>query len=521
MIEPEHGPTAFRVRELLLTIGAPATILLAIILPRLHGYDLGLNSMEGALILGATMTLGVVVGTLTLLRRETFVPAVNAVLLLGFALTTGLVPLVAPLTSVTGVPAGFFVAGAVLSIGYLSWSLRANLPLIVTVTFGAFLLATLVAPRPIEASGEKGSLPAAATNRAPIVHIILDEHIGLAGFPEDLPGSTSAKNGAMEVYKDFALYSHAYSQYPHTELSLAATFNGKTGIEVQHLVERRGSTWDLSENLWFERLKEAGFSVKVYQSRYLDLCGERDAVDACYTYSIYSSHVLRRFGFDLITRAKIITRKLFGGDFQFGPFASMEVIDRFKEDIAENPQGTAFILHLLIPHWPHVFRDDCSVRDPKEWGFIGERSQPVMNTPRQREENYGVYFEQLACTSRRLSEIFLHLKELGIYDEATIIVHGDHGSRIGESRYHDVQASELSERDLVDHFSTLLAVKGPGVSPGVRSDSVSLQDFFARRFLGHLGEPGSENKVWVQELPGEFGSRILRWPDQPSVQGSR
>jgi hypothetical protein len=54
----------------------------------------------------------------------------------------------------------------------------------------------------------------------------------------------------------------------------------------------------------------------------------------------------------------------------------------------------------------------------------------------------------------------------GTFDDSVIIVHGDHGSRIGRVRFPFKDKGGVATQDLLDNFSTLFAVKKPGHRTG-------------------------------------------------------
>jgi arylsulfatase A-like enzyme len=166
-----------------------------------------------------------------------------------------------------------------------------------------------------------------------------------------------------------------------------------------------------------------------------------------------------------------------------GPLTSTEALAEFREDIAKAPRGVAYILHLLQPHHDYLYREDCSLKDPTEW----EREHwgdDDLYSDAERGGLYRRYFSQLVCTEARMRELFAHLKRIGVYDEATIVVHGDHGSRIGVREYIPEPGQTLTDEDLFDHHATLLAIKAPGRAPGLRTDRVAIQRAFADIFLG-------------------------------------
>ena len=68
---------------------------------------------------------------------------------------------------------------------------------------------------------------------------------------------------------------------------------------------------------------------------------------------------------------------------------------------------------------------------------------------------------------KRLTVLFAALKKADTYDRATIVLHGDHGARIGLTDPASATVSSLTPADYTDAFSTLFAVKAPDITPGV------------------------------------------------------
>ena len=67
--------------------------------------------------------------------------------------------------------------------------------------------------------------------------------------------------------------------------------------------------------------------------------------------------------------------------------------------------------------------------------------------------------------------MFQAWKRVGIFDRLVIVVHGDHGSKIREHA-----ERELSRADYVDTFSTLFAVRQPGLPAGYDRRVAAIQE---------------------------------------------
>jgi hypothetical protein len=474
-------------------------------------------------MVGATAGIGILVGAIGRIRPLTLAPVLTAATLVIYVfyrpeVLDRVVPAALQLSEFVGhfgLALAILVVPMLIAVFLVSSLLGQHLGSIVAVTFGTMVLATAVLPT--SAGGEakeEGSLPATRADLPPIIHIILDEHSSVAGLPTDLPGAAAAEEDIRRTYEGFALYAHAYSRFAETKFSLASLMNGDFGAEANTLVEGDLVKSKMLRNAWFDELKKRGYAIRIYQSAWLDMCSESEAVDFCYTYPLFSPNAVQRTAIPMEARLRVLLRNLvYGKGYQTGPLASTEALMRVRADISAAPRGVAYIVHLLLPHYDYLYREDCSLADPSRWEKDSLGDDEVYSHD-EWEGLYRRYIAQLRCTQVRMRDLFAHLKAIGAYHDATIVVHGDHGSRIGVQHYIVTSARKLSDRDLLDHHSTLLAVKAPGLRPGVRNDPVALQRVFADLFLGGADKGGLRStEVLVREKPsGGWGSRDIAWP---------
>jgi arylsulfatase A-like enzyme len=113
------------------------------------------------------------------------------------------------------------------------------------------------------------------------------------------------------------------------------------------------------------------------------------------------------------------------------------------------------------------------------------------NTAQSRAVRYPLYLEQVICTHRKLNELFEEMMRHGVYEDAIIIIQGDHGSRIdtGPPR---PGVLNLSERDFIDGFSTLYAIKLPGLNPGYDRRALPIDELFTRHIRDGKLPPGAD-----------------------------
>ena len=138
------------------------------------------------------------------------------------------------------------------------------------------------------------------------------------------------------------------------------------------------------------------------------------------------------------------------------------IMDTLESDLARGSAGRAFFMHLLIPHSPFARAADCSVNySGPLWMRFATYSGEVANNETTRGPRYLAYLAQAACSLSVLDRLFAKMRALGIYDEATIIVHGDHGSRVFFYEPLGKNLNKVGPGDLKDAFSVLFARKMP------------------------------------------------------------
>jgi arylsulfatase A-like enzyme len=137
-----------------------------------------------------------------------------------------------------------------------------------------------------------------------------------------------------------------------------------------------------------------------------------------------------------------------------------------------------YFAHLLIPHYPYTVDSQCNIRRPvMSWlnrDTALADAPNDSNTEESRSLRYDEYILQIRCVIKKLTELFQVIKAQGNLDDAIIIVHGDHGSRIVLVEPFARNERRLSRQDYYDGFSTLFAVHSPEITPGYDSQMVGL-----------------------------------------------
>ncbi len=499
---------------------------------------------------GLLLLAGLPFGLLLSLRPRTFGAAAVALLL--FAWVTqfsaeGIVGLLAlwdgfsqSLVAWAGLYGGlaisFLVALliAVIPFAALSW-LGPNLGIVLATVFSVTLVSTLLLPAEPLPLGETYRRDAGpAKDLPPVIHLVFDEQIGVEGLPADIVGSDELRDELRRLYEDFGftLYGGAYSEYSRTRHSLISLLNGFDSLDGKIPDGRRELLRGYWDNQWFKMLAERGYLIHVYYIHGWDYCGgEAGFTTRCVTYSDGSITSIEGTDLTVDAKAKVIlvsylhslapyqVFKVLSGPAGLPPQMlldqqnlhaadSVGVLEQVLADIRAAPRGTAFFAHLLVPHRTHILDQDCKVRaDPLTWTSSGDLDVLTgdLNSAASREARYISYFAQVRCLHSALRRFLEGLKEIGAFEDATIIVHGDHGSRIARIAPLTTTPQPLSDEDMADMYSVLFAVRSPSLSPGYRQDLVSLQALFREMFLG--GSRGDRPPDVFLDYPATFNAK--------------
>ncbi|HSR67212.1 MAG TPA: hypothetical protein VLU25_04670 [Acidobacteriota bacterium] len=483
----------------------PSLILLSLLISFAKYQRYPLLTPEVFLCAGALLVAGTGLCLLSWLRRESLYPLVLGLLILLFldvklhvlVLVMGGAAWVSPLL------APFLLLAAFFGFMFLVFALRREIGRIAASAWGVILLATLLLPGDRIPDGEVFVREARPIQDLPLLlHLILDEHVGVAGIPADLPDGRELQEHLVAGLSEsgFEVYGRAFSQYSESHLALASLVNGEAFSTIPEYVAASGSGYSITRNDWLGSLSRAGYSVRVYQSGWIDFCRAQGfSADYCFVYPANGIGVLRDFDLSAWSKARLILPRIFEGTFDFFPgkpqlssLSSPGVMERLAQDIASHPRGTAFFVHLLWPHYAYAFDAQCALRpDVGTWanvGNIGAGKEEEFNSEEARELKYSLYFQQVRCVAKRLGDLIEQMGRAGSLSDSVIIVHGDHGSRLASKAFRYVDPADFGAADMSDHYSALMAVRMPQSSDekaaGRYADlQESIQAIFARRFL--------------------------------------
>ncbi len=134
----------------------------------------------------------------------------------------------------------------------------------------------------------------------------------------------------------------------------------------------------------------------------------------------------------------------------------------------EPDRPSANIFHLVLPHQPWLFRGDGTQRasevDPSYLGYEGGR---VLDEPFALSVGRSHHLQQARYADGLVGSFLGRLDELGIYDDATIVIVADHGI----SFMPDTPQRAVDDGNEVEILPTPRLVKRPGQTEAEISDA--------------------------------------------------
>ncbi len=505
-------------RRGLVDAAAPTLILLTLLAAFLKYHRYPFLTPEVFLCALALSVLGLTLCWLASLRRETLYPLIVGLLIVAFFDAQFLVIhrfATWPASLSGGVRLILFVLGFWLFM-FLVFAVRRVAGQLVSAVFGAMLLATILLPAGQIPAGESVNQNDNQRRDLPLIlHLVLDEQIGLAGIPRSISGGEELRRDIAKQFLEsgFTIYERAFSHYSESQFSLASLVNGEVFSSSVDYITGSPLGYKIRRNDWLNSLAATGRSVRVYESGWIDFCDASGfQPDYCYTYPTNSVASLLEFDLDALTKTRLILPRVFNGSLNVFPWhepqlsslSALKLLGRVAEDIRSHPRGTAFFVHLMLPHYAYLFDRECRVRsDIDTWVNVGNLSSRSneFNTEEERTTKYGFYFAQVRCLMSSLNALFQEIERMGALDGATIIVHGDHGSRLARKPFRLVDLAELTESDMTDLFSTFFAIRVQDGPVGSIPEQTSLQEAFALMML-HRPLKGPTTEVFTRPPSG-------------------
>lgn len=380
------------------------------------------------------------------------------------------------------------------------WLLRARIAAVLGAGSLAFTVSVALTAPPLDPP-HWASAPAARSDLRlpPVIHLILDEHCGTDCFPSEVMADDE-RGILQQAYVDrgFTVWSGVRSTDITTRLSLAAMMNPASATPGQLLIRQlSGFETALTENRYFERMTRAGYRIRVLQTSFFNFCVPGLAPVECRTYQHNSAGVLRTMDLELTERLRLLTgildwsmrysydtvayRELLSTGLgatvdhwratdarrRLQPLVARRGLERVAADLASIGPGDLYVAHLLVPHHPYVFNRECRVLPVEQWADLHVPS-PITSAS-IRTERYERFKAQVICADRMVAALLDDIADQHRLQDAIIIVHGDHGSRIGPSMYKQIGPHyEPADHDK-DFRSVLFSTKSPDRPPGTRT----------------------------------------------------
>jgi hypothetical protein len=296
-----------------------------------------------------------------------------------------------------------------------------------------------------------------------IIHIVPDQAQG--AMLHDILALDYSNYSA--VFDGFTLFTQATGHYKGTYPNVVYYMAGHAPEPEHDRVWNQPYTWEyisdtLREHSIVTALAEHGFSTFGFQfhpgifckGAYTACTGTHDEVFA----GMAVSSPKRRLAYTILSGldiamfqlSPIFLRKRIYDDGRWylrnlakGPVTHSGVLDYYLGNaVLDDQPGTYNYFHHAGAHAPLLFDRDCN--------YLGPQAVIQQN---QRE--------QVLCTLKQLGELVRTLKQLDVYDQTMIVIHGDHGSPWLPESY-PFEPGKPGSESLMGMASTLLLIKPPG-----------------------------------------------------------
>jgi len=197
-----------------------------------------------------------------------------------------------------------------------------------------------------------------------------------------------------------------------------------------------------------------------------------------------------------------------------------EIVVDTPLDILEDAPERGFYLwvHFLDPHLPYFHAEPGSLA--AELGDYDLRQGKLLS-PDDRRAIAAAYADEVAYTDRQVTRLLDALEARGVLDAGVVVILSDHGEEFWDHGF--VEHSHSHHTEVVD---TAMAISGPGVSVGRRSDLASIVDV-APTVLGMVGLPNDNpdgydlrSSVPPERIATAWGNGSYRI-DRSARKGSR
>jgi hypothetical protein len=356
-----------------------------------------------------------------------------------------------------------------------------------------------------------------------LLHIVLDAQWGIGGMRAG--GDTANASFLRQFYtgRGFQIYEGAYSRFHETVESVPSLLSMGEPAQISNEPAQSKYLPDLTHLPYFNQLRALGYDIHVRQSTYIDLC-QSGAVSSCKSEPYNSLRNVAALEGSWMVRGVWVLR--YAGELQSRVVRSvLGASDLWRRAVAGQGirtlhdlnraledrdgvllrRGNAVFVHVLLPHGPVDVDDQCRML-----GYGGARIHPRDESPSRDAWQHVIegWGAQSRCAHHLLAETFDIVDRRIGAEHSIVIVQGDHGWRMNKVVNVNEKLAAYTDAKLNNQFSTLLAVRRPGVAPSIISTATPVQDFVWD--LAHHGFSGPVTSQWdhfVRKYPARSGLR--------------
>lgn len=324
-----------------------------------------------------------------------------------------------------------------------------------------------------------------------VVHLMLDELGGLDSIPQayrrqqDVDAITRAY-----AQRGFQLRGGVESLSPDSPKSLGMMLDNTALEEPDRTIRKLEGkdAYQIVNNRLQAAVAKKGWNVTIVQSWFLDYCRPEFS---CVTYSLEgSSRIFEALG-DRWQRLQVLERELYAAliserhglvlvdlvrpaIFEYLvlrsnwrnptlPLVAMQQFDLLQQGLLEARGRQYVFAHILLPHFPWVYDQDCKVKPFAAWRLpYAARYRPEADA---RAEAFAAYQDQAMCAHHKVLALVDALDQ-AYPGQVQFIIHGDHGPRILLREIPEAGVDSLdadTRRNLLSAFVAARLAQDPGV----------------------------------------------------------
>jgi len=248
-----------------------------------------------------------------------------------------------------------------------------------------------------------------------------------------LQGSTSEQYFTMypeekKHFEGFTLFSRAISPFPFTNYGLPALLTGYMYGDSNHIKDTAEEcALKTQHSSLLTDAEDAGFYSTVIGIDKIKI--HKNQISFSYANPLYKALTLLSLSLKRVAKKDIFVFNDSDITILIGyKKNSIDIMQKLiKAPIGKKEKGIVFF-HNMLPHCPVFFTRKKFSLSPKELNVVNNMSLYKHNT------NVGEYFSEMGFFFDQLTELFRHLRKIGTYDDALIIIVADHGHFIGGFR---------------------------------------------------------------------------------------